>query len=149
MRMLRRRWQWTRKGMWWSPEIHMLLVSRTISTRSSTRVDGALVWEKRDGTADFPDKVTAIALDSRDNVIVSGTFGIAKYASLSGALLWGTRSNVPGETLRVAPDGTVVIAGRFTMAPHLASSRLLTAKRSLLYRSKEQLPECIFASRAR
>jgi hypothetical protein len=89
-------------------------------------VNGTRLWEKRySGTGD--DDARAIGLDSRGNVVVSGTswngtnhdYYTAKYAAQDGALLWEQRYNGPAngndlvgsQGLAVGSDGLIVVTG--------------------------------------
>lgn len=95
--------------------------------------DGALLWERREGSG-----ATALALDASGNAVVTGVVGAgfytAKYAAADGATLWGrgySRTNahaasemgnwdvsspnprgmIDSHSLALGPNGTIAIAG--------------------------------------
>jgi hypothetical protein len=88
--------------------------------------NGSVLWQKRyNGPANGEDYASAVAVDVKGNVVVtgssSGTSGhdyyTAKYAAADGALLWEKRSNGPanGEdyasAVAVDGSGNVVMTG--------------------------------------
>lgn len=89
--------------------------------------NGSVLWEKRynNSAQNGGDEPIAIAVDSSDNVIVTGkSFGngtsddihTIKYAADDGTELWSRRHNtnqidIP-TSLAIAPNGDVVVAGR-------------------------------------
>lgn len=89
--------------------------------------DGTLLWTKvYNGPANDFDHATAVAVDSSDNVIVTGSsysdasrtdFYTAKYAAADGALLWERRYNDPNNdydnanVVLVDRDDNVVVTG--------------------------------------
>jgi hypothetical protein len=99
-------------------------------TAKYAAADGALIWEKRyNGTGNNADIAEAVAVDSSDNVIVTGSsFGIglntdyytAKYAAANGALLWEKRYNGTGggadsaKAVAVDAGNNVVVTGHST-----------------------------------
>ena len=87
---------------------------------------GALLWQKRyNGPANKDDSPTALAVDGSGNVVVTGSFDngtntdfyTAKYAAVSGALLWEQRYNGPANTndsasaVAVDGNGNVIVTG--------------------------------------
>ncbi len=104
-----------------------------ILTIKYSGADGSVLWQNRHGTTNAFNRARALAVDSNDNVVVTGvsdaTFNFnstplprgdyytAKYAATNGALLWDRRYNGPAnggdEALAVAVDrsGNVVVTG--------------------------------------
>jgi uncharacterized delta-60 repeat protein len=92
-------------------------------TAKYAAADGATLWEKRyNGPANSDNAGYAVAVDGKDNVIVSGlsarsgstTFGFnydgytAKYAALDGAVVWEKRI---GGAMALDDNGNVVLVG--------------------------------------
>ena len=85
-------------------------------------------WAKWHGTQieGAEAETTAVALDARDNVIVTGhAFGFwytAKYASTNGELLW-ERHGPPGNAIAVAVDagGNAIVIGSSNIMKHAAA----------------------------
>jgi hypothetical protein len=93
--------------------------------------DGTLLWEKRyNGPGNGDDRATALAVDAKGNVVVTGTstsppvafdtFGdyyTAKYAAADGSLIWEKFHNGPangGDSasgMALAPNGLVAVTG--------------------------------------
>jgi hypothetical protein len=89
--------------------------------------NGTVVWEKRSTSPGaFSDYATAMALDSTDNVIVTGAsagvnvgtdYYTVKYASANGAVLWERRFNGPDNTeewpraIAVDSAGNAIVTG--------------------------------------
>jgi hypothetical protein len=81
--------------------------------------NGAVQWVRRDaniGGEDLPGGISAVALDSRHNVVVTGyssnAYSTAKYAATNGALLW-ERHGAAGKSraLGVGADDNVFVTG--------------------------------------
>ena len=95
-------------------------------TAKYARTNGALLWERTyNGPGNGDDVVSAMALDSNGNVVVTGytyngantDFYTAKYAVANGALLWERTYNGPqnydDKAIAVAVDasGNVIVTG--------------------------------------
>jgi hypothetical protein len=105
-------------------------------TAKYAAADGALLWETRySAPAGFGDYASAVAVDSRGNVVVTGTsyngvdregdpingdYYTAKYAAADGALFWEKRYNGPANgddyvnssrSLALGPNGVVAVTG--------------------------------------
>ena len=96
-------------------------------TAKYARADGALLWERRyKGPANASDGASAVAVDARGNVVVTGSsvgnesgadYYTAKYAAANGALLWEKRYNGPANqgdearALVLDASGNVVVTG--------------------------------------
>jgi hypothetical protein len=94
---------------------------------SKRTADGVLLWERNDGSVANIDEAKAMALDSADNVIVTGKlkfaesdFYTAKYAASDGTLLWSRTYNGPGisysnldspTSIAVDAAGNVIVTG--------------------------------------
>lgn len=87
---------------------------------------GQLLWTNRYGPANSLDVATAMALDGRGNVVVTGysdgakdnaDYYTAKYAAINGALLWEKRYGGPADSYHLASavavdtSGNVVVTG--------------------------------------
>ncbi len=98
-------------------------------TAKYAAADGAIVWEQRyNGLANGNDEPSAVAVDGRGNVVVTGRaredwnsgydYYTAKYAAANGALLWERRYNGPrggddyANAVAVDSNGRVVVTGR-------------------------------------
>ena len=99
-------------------------------TAKYAAADGAMLWERRyNGPADGDDGASAVAVDARGDVVVTGgsfngtntDYYTAKYAAADGALLWEKRYNGPADgedfmilshSLALGPNGMVAITGR-------------------------------------
>lgn len=91
-------------------------VGANFTTAKYAAVDGALLWEVRYAGPGGYDYGQAIAVDSLNNVIVTGgsngngtqtDYYTAKYAAGDGALIWERRYNGPGGSADAAYDITV------------------------------------------
>jgi uncharacterized delta-60 repeat protein len=95
-------------------------------TAKRAAADGALLWERRyNGTGNYNDWPSAVAVDRGDNVVVTGRsaagasydYYTAKYAAADGTLLWEKGYNGPSnrddEPADVAVDaaGNVIVIG--------------------------------------
>jgi hypothetical protein len=98
-------------------------------TAKYAAADGALLWERHyDGPGKSDDRPNALALDSDDNVVVTGRSEAstnfyscdvytAKYSAANGALLWDRRYNGmanqldTGSRVAIAPNGMIVVVG--------------------------------------
>jgi hypothetical protein len=96
-------------------------------TAKYAAADGALLWEKR-GPTIYNDQPLSVAVDGNGNVVVTGNsldvdsingtdFYTAKYAALTGALLWEKRYNGPAnsedfaQAVAVDGSGNVLVTG--------------------------------------
>ncbi|MBK8095185.1 MAG: choice-of-anchor D domain-containing protein [Verrucomicrobiaceae bacterium] len=97
-------------------------------TAKYAATDGALLWEKRyNGPANSDDRGTRVAVDSADNVLITGkSIGsgtgydsyTAKYAAADGALLWEKRYNGPANSDDGAYSVAVDSAGNVAVTGH-------------------------------
>ena len=92
-------------------------------TAKYAAADGALLWEKHYNNSSGYAAAIDLALDSRGNVVVTGTtfenggWYTAKYAAADGALLWEQRYSIPADRVAYArsvaldSSGNVVVTG--------------------------------------
>ena len=92
-------------------------------TAKYAAADGALLWEKHYNNSSGYAAAIDLALDSRGNVVVTGTtfenggWYTAKYAAADGALLWEQRYSTPVDWVAYArsvaldSSGNVVVTG--------------------------------------
>ncbi|MCW5551687.1 MAG: immunoglobulin domain-containing protein [Verrucomicrobiae bacterium] len=105
--------------------------------------DGALLWEHRyNSPGSEAGSLTAMAIDSNGDVLVTGSFGnwgtndfiTAKLSGADGALLWEKRYDGPGNgndypyALAVDGSGNVVVAGTSENGPPNYGSSSCTIK---------------------
>lgn len=103
--------------------VHTIPGNVTVLALAVTATGDAVVTGRFVGTADFGGSVMS--------AVGPGDVFVARYAAADGHMLWASRwggdGSDAGQTVRVAPDGSVLMSGYFTQAASFGGMSLISA----------------------